>query len=265
MILNEQILKNKNRRYFHGTPFDDLDKSKNNYGCLFLTTDFSYAVSYSKVEEQGDFGYVFEFHLKKPMNIFNIRSTMDRFKLQRSVNDEIYSLANTNNWLTAHNGIQLRPKLLKSLKELGYDGFFDKEIDENEIYDNPAIGIFNTDKITLVDKISYKDFSKNKQFNNRHKDELNNLYNKLLLVFQAGIKDKNLLIDLLYLDYTKCLSRQEISDFIDKINFQKLQESKKIVYFNKINEPYYLIGNKLKEMVFKPETFLRIKEYLRSF
>ena len=259
MVFNEQLYKNKQRKYFHGTPYETLDKSNDRFGCFFLTTDFSYAVTYSKIEEKGIFGNVFEFHLKNPMNIFNIKSTMDRYKLQKSVSKELYELAITNNWLTYSSNVALRKDLLKAIKDLGYDGFFDKEVPPEDAYDNPTIGIFSIKNLVLVKKYLYDDFMSILAFRKRHKDEIKSLGVKCMTKYKSGIKDKELLAEIVFVDSTCTLTRQEISDFIEN-NLDYFKECIVEVHFNEIGEPYILLGNKVHSPVFKSERFLKLKE-----
>lgn len=260
MVFNEQLYKNRGRVYFHGTPYETLDKSNGRFGCFFLTTDFSYAVDYSKKEEKGIFGNVFEFHLRSPMNIFNIKSTMDRYKLQKIVSKELYELANLSNWLVNSKDIASRKDLINAIKSLGYDGFFDSEVDDDKIYKNPTIGIFSLDNLDFIKTYVFDDFKLNKQFKERYDWELKNLCTKCMLLYKSGIKDKDLLIDILYLDKTKTLLRQEIADYVKGVDLKKFEEFNVEVKFNQIGEPYYLQGGRIREQILDTERFLKLKE-----
>lgn len=259
MTFNEQLYKNRGRAYFHGTPYETLDKSNDRFGCLFLITDFSYAANYSKVEGAGTFGRVFEFHLKNPMDIFNINSTMDRYRLQKSVSKELYELANTNNWLLNSTNVAKRKDLLTAIKRLGYDGFFDKEVDPDKLYSNPSIGVFSVENLLLVKEYTYKDFMLVTNFKKTHEDEIKSLNARCAIKYKSGIKDKDLLAEILFADSTHTLSKQEILDFIEK-SFGKFEECTIEVLYNKANEPYILYANKIRQQVFSDDRLLKLKE-----
>lgn len=259
MAFNEQKYKNKQRKYYHGTPFDKLDKSLDRFGCLFLTTYFPYAVEYSKIDEKGTFGHVFEFKIKEPLNIFNIQSSMDNFKLHKNVSPDLYALAKTNNWLTDKRRGHLRGELLAKIKSLGYDGFFDREVKDYEMYDNPTVGVFYPEKLLNVNTYNYQDFFLNKDFVNRHDIDIRKVEDAFISEYSAGIKDKKLISEIIFIDCTTTLPLEEIDEIIKDIDISKLEERLPPVYFNQIGEPYYKFG-KRKSFIFKAERFLKLKE-----
>lgn len=260
MVFNEQKYKNKQRKYYHGTPFDKLNKSLDRFGCLFLTTYFPYAVEYSKIDEKGTFGHVFEFKIKEPLNIFNIKSSMDNFKLQKNVSSDLYALAKTNNWLADRQRGHLRGELLNQIKLLGYDGFFDKEVDDHELYDNPTVGIFYLEKLLNTNVYNHPDFAFNKDFVNRHDIDINKVHNAFISEYKVGIKDKELISEIIYMDCTATLTLDEIKEIIDSIDVSELNELQQPIYYNQVGEPYYCFDGKRKIFVFKTERFLKLKE-----
>ena len=168
MIIREQKLKNFDRIYYHGK-VAGFKKEERKFSEFYLTTNIYYAVMYAK---RG--GTVEKYQLKEIADIFNANSHTD----ERIFRD--YCIEHNNiaykylthlkncDWCGIDDD-KYRDKLIDIVKELGYDGFFNYELDENlrRVFHNagvfqfdgkepryPAIGLFNEDMVTK--KAEYK-------------------------------------------------------------------------------------------------------------
>lgn len=151
----EQKYTNLNRKYYHGQSKQQIPPHQEEY---YLTTKFAYAFNYSCAY----FGEVIEYNLKQIADIFNANSKKDSNVL-RNFCKKYYptflpyiELLKTNDWSKIRN-IDDKKNLIAIVKDLGYDGYFNWEIDEKvlkeyhekDIYKwdfregSPSIGIFN--------------------------------------------------------------------------------------------------------------------------
>ena len=167
MILNEQILK-KQKIYFHGSKYEKLDKSHSHFdNWFFISCDITTSLLYCKKTED-EIKYIHTFRLKRPLNIFNANSKVDYAKLRKALmrkgyisfaNNEMFFLKK-NDWSQINDYIEsdiTRSELVNIVEDLGYDGFFNFEFDEdkshcNDQFSKPSIGIFGDD---LSDKLVY--------------------------------------------------------------------------------------------------------------
>lgn len=168
MIFSEQKLRNLNRKYYHGK-IRGFDDSKKLYQEFFITTNRWYACRYA-----GRNGIVEEYNLRGSANIFNMKSSFDRKTFETFCNQYYpYALSDIelmkeNDWSGIRQDESYRQSLINIIKDCGYDGFFNYEIDHNmkkELhsygiyrYDGseehyPAIGIF--DKGILIKRNEY--------------------------------------------------------------------------------------------------------------
>lgn len=163
MIIKEQKYTNKNKLYYRGLADDD--KSAKFYKETYLTTRLSYALAYSF----GLNGIVEVYRLKDTANIFNMRSKTDEGNLRKfcCLNNNMgwvfkyFDKLKTNDWLAVSKKPENRKKLVDAIKQLGYDGYFNFEIDKEryEILKNktfcnfsvlqvssPSVAIFDINK-----------------------------------------------------------------------------------------------------------------------
>lgn len=159
MILSEQKYSNLNKIYYRGL------KNKNDnyrkYDEIYLTTKFLYAFAYA-----GFSGIVKQYRLRKEANIFNMKCKTDEANLRKYCQSKSYlsgylkyfEKLKENDWSVITGGDYYRQSLVNAIKNLGYDGYFNYEIDK-EYYElckdypwfnlselqikSPAIAIFN--------------------------------------------------------------------------------------------------------------------------
>lgn len=127
------------------------------------------------------------------------------------------------------------------------------------MYDNPTVGVFYPEKLLNVNTYNYQDFFLNKDFVNRHDIDIRKVEDAFISEYSAGIKDKKLISEIIFIDCTTTLTLEEIDEIIKDIDISKLEERLPPVYFNQIGEPYYKFG-KRKSFIFKAERFLKLKE-----
>ena len=160
MIISEQKYTNKNRLYYRGLADDD--KNSKFYKETYLTTRLIYALAYSF----GLSGIVEVYRLKDTANIFNMRSKTDEGNLRRFCQEhkmskylKYFETLKNNDWL--HVLGEDRQKLINAIKSMGYDGYFNSEIDESRYEElknssfcnfsalqikSPSVAIFNLGK-----------------------------------------------------------------------------------------------------------------------
>lgn len=154
MTLNEQLFKRK-RVYFHGSRYNKLNVNNAHYDCFFITCDITTAILYCKKTEDG-LKYIHTFTIDKPLNIFNAKSKVDYTRLYKALMKEgsldfarnrLWELRD-NDWSQLDDTSVSRSNLINIIKDLGYDGFFNFEWDEDKVHPNeqarkPSIGIFD--------------------------------------------------------------------------------------------------------------------------
>lgn len=171
MILNEQLLKRKNRIYYHGSQFEIFDKLNSSFGLFFLSIYWKYAIKYAVLDSDDVYnGLVYFFKIAKPLNVFNPRSKVDLFKLHKKMKEpeigwKVFDdiLLNYDWFLFERYGIN-RNTILNKIKELEYDGVI-QIFEEKFKFDDlgfHSIGIFNINNLIMLEKMSYEDFVKSK-------------------------------------------------------------------------------------------------------
>lgn len=161
MIISEQKYTNKNRLYYRG--ISEYDESLKQFKETYLTTRLSYALAYSF----GLKGNVEVYRLKETANIFNMRSKTDEANLRKWCHlNSCYSdllkyidKLKNNDWLDISE--TKRGKLIQLIKTMGYDGYFNFEIDRSRYealkdkcycyfstlqVNSPSVAIFNINK-----------------------------------------------------------------------------------------------------------------------
>lgn len=171
MLITEQKLKRLRRLFYRSSLYPDWDESLSLFKCFYVTSEPSYALYYATVEDSRKVGYVTEFYLNKPCNLFNANSDRDFqiLKTHLTKNKSSISLQDlknlrTEDWLLL--GPSKKEELTKYLKELGFDGFVNFErvkgffIHRNSgsVRSFSGIGLFNPSKFFKQGK-QYKGFS----------------------------------------------------------------------------------------------------------
>jgi hypothetical protein len=171
MLISEQKYTNKNRIYYRGLKAKDL--SKKGFEEIYLTTDIVYALSYAGIN-----GLIEVYRLKDTSNIFNMRSKTDEANLKKFCQSHYQQYGNylkylealkNNDWSNLVGGALNRQPIIIAIKSLGYDGYFNYEID-NDFFQNtkdyfwniynkphvnfPAVAIFNNDAIEKIDTLT---------------------------------------------------------------------------------------------------------------
>lgn len=175
----EQRHTNLNRKYFHGRSLHLIEPHQSEY---YLTTNFAYAFNYAI----GYFGEVIEYNLKQTANIFNASSNKDAVTLRNFCKKEIPQYCQYIDSLKKNDWSKIREPSIKDdliyiVRQLGYDGYFNWEIDEkvlkeyhkNNMFkfdfftESPSVGIFNKDILiqkTIWNKSNYKDCKNYQKF-----------------------------------------------------------------------------------------------------
>lgn len=203
MIFNEQNLKKFKRSYFRGLK----SSSERIYKETYLTTKFQYALFYAKAT-----GQVFEYKLKENANIFNAKCKTDEGILRRYCQknwpeflSKIEKLKN-NDWITVS---EERQDLIDAIQLLGYDGYFNFEIDKNlikearkyECFDfteihlnSPSIALFDDSSLIEVQNWKGEKLERNQEFQALHEKELDyikwSLLEDLYEGFEKSLKQK---------------------------------------------------------------------------
>lgn len=177
--LFEQKYTNLNRKYFHGQPLHYVEPHQTEY---YLTTQFAYAFNFAI----GNFGEVIEYNLKKEADIFNAASKKDAATLRSFCKKEIpqycqyVELLKKNDWSKLREN-SIKESLISIVQQLGYDGYFNWEIDDKVLdkyhrdnifkfdffKESPSIGIFNKNILVtknVWNKNNYKDCKNYKDF-----------------------------------------------------------------------------------------------------
>lgn len=77
MLITEQKLKRLGRLFYRGSLYPDWGESLSLFKCFYVTSEPSYALYYATDEDTHNVGYVTEFYLNKPYNLFNANSGKD--------------------------------------------------------------------------------------------------------------------------------------------------------------------------------------------
>lgn len=236
MIFKEQKHKNLNRKYYHGK-IKDFQEDKKVYEEFYLTTKKEYAFPYAC---RG--GVVEEYQLKEVADIFNMNCLTDERKFFVYCRQNFpYAISDipvlkSNDWCKI-GGTEYRQSLINIIKELGYDGYFNFEIDKeiidsyhkNGLYrysnihiNSPAIAVFNKDILikkdeypieSLVDKDYERCFVKNNALESLSKSKdysLEKFLNKML-------------------NLTYAIDEEEIIEIFEKITDEDINKHLKVI------------------------------------
>ena len=262
MALQEQTYRGHKRIYYQGRA-PDFDESKRTFKDVFyLTTSIVYAVSYA-----GEKGNVSSYVLKKDLNIFNAKSKQDYNKIKNVLSNDLLSYLDRladEDWVFEDNLFEqtTKNKFIKIIKSLGYDGFFNYEVDKkflrrmkkspywdfmNKVMiDNPSIGVFDESNLIKVDSnIDFKSESSYKEFSDLEKNFI--AYNLLNLLNNDNFDDEHKYM--LYKSLCNSLmtlSKDEIYELVfsydkDFILNNSKDFMKKFEYLKEANNPYKCI------------------------
>lgn len=185
MILNEQKFTNKSKIFYHGQVKKNSSEKDANFNCFFITNNFMYAVPYTKGRGR-DIGVIEKYRLARTINVFNPRNSVDLGFLKKKLNMNnskwqiLVPQLIKSDWI--QNTVIDRKKIIKCIKQLGYDGFVnwesihkdDYNLSFPDYYNNSmSIGVFNKDSLQKIGVLEQKDFaSESREFVKAHNDEL---------------------------------------------------------------------------------------------
>lgn len=214
MILTEQLYKNLNRPYYHGSSTGRIESIYKRFNCFYITTKLIYAANYALSEDQN-IGKVYEFGLKENLNIFNAKSKQDIFKLKLFIrknrpdwkNDWYWKGLESEDWSYIFSNTEKisREDFIQCIQEIGYDGYFNFEWTENyknqndvqfslekELENSPGLGIFDISKLKQLAIYGYEDLFQFESFRNLHSQEIENLKSHINTLYKSHIPEDEL-------------------------------------------------------------------------
>lgn len=244
MILTEQLIKRIGRKYWRGSSYLNWDTSLSQFSCLYITTDEVYAFhySYEKNKDVSTAGYLTEFYLKSPINLFNARSKKDRNVLEDYIRthntflkiEDIEKLTYLD-WLKKL-GDSKRESLIQILKDLKYDGFVNFESDDfivhqnshDALYQFTGIGLFNS-KCLLKGKVykGYEEIKKLPKIKEAQEEEKKWIIGWFLDHKDKYFESKENCIDLLYNlipNIKLILSYEDLKNFVKHLDLENFEE-----------------------------------------
>lgn len=240
--LKEQMHKNLYRSYFRGQRSDYTEELSLFKDIKFYTTNPLYAIFYAKKD-----GIISEYKLKNKVNIFNIKSNTDFYRLHRFINDNHLNIPfnaleelKNEDWSYILDGDEKREELIYIIKSLGYDGFFNYEFggpaklalekvrDVPITSENPAIGVFgDKDVFIKVDDYDLRSICSLKfvkDFKDKEKLRFKQIYK--IVRYTHGVKAAYNELLLTAEDYVT-LTNDDIVEMLDalvKENWSKKEE-----------------------------------------
>lgn len=233
MILGEQKYKNRNRVYYHGFQ-KDFDENKKLFDEFYLTTSKLYAAVYAKRD-----GFIKAYRLKDEANIFNMQCKTDEAAFRKfcQLNSPQYlkhiDSLKYDDWSSPElGGDDNKYKIKMIIRNLGYDGFFNKEINEIGIkelhkynvysYDlsksSPAIAIFNKNAVLEIDLLKIEDIIDRENEENIIKDSFVSAKDKYKNKFDENVFINNAM------QHTLVLSRDDIKNIIQQMSQRELED-----------------------------------------
>lgn len=248
MFLDEQIYKKLNRLYFHGQETKTRDLSLKIFSCYYLTTDPYYAFQYS-----GKEGFIKVHRLKKCLNICNLKSKLDRRKIEdfcRKNNlkdvEPFLNVLSEEDWFNCFKEKKYRELFIDSLQALGYDGFFNIECQDpvcgklkrsENVPGFSSIGIFDESNLIDVEILHGLDeFLKLESFRKNKKEEINYFKNNLFNICKENngkldVAEVNRVIKSISTLPCRILTQEELLEILNTYDFEKeqyqIQESRK--------------------------------------
>lgn len=200
----------KNQEFWHGTDKRNIQEEENKYP-IYLSTSFTHALSYSRDYITKGWHPLYKCQLKKDLNIFCAEDKKDYDVLYKYLIEHNVSEKSTRNvlhklqdrhWLLLGDGT--RSTIIKIIKFLKYDGYFNWEVDEPGVEENPSYCIFNRNNISVEETLNEQDI---KEY------IVNNLNDEWYLQKMDYIHDPDNYID----EYPPLLSKEDI-EMVDKLN-----------------------------------------------
>lgn len=200
MLLTEQNFTNKSIIYYHGQVKKHTHETDTQHNCFFITRNFLYAVTYTKGRGR-DIGVVEQYTLSRTLNLFNPRNPTDLAFLRKRLPignqkwEELEKHLKDKDWF--QNKVIDRKNIIKTIRQLGYDGFVNWESihKENDYFikfpnyynDSMSIGVFDKSVLRKVGVLEQKDFAKeDRNFVKAHNEEMNYRSEQIAI----AIKDK---------------------------------------------------------------------------
>lgn len=244
MIISEQRHRSQYRAYFHGKQKTDRGFFLS-CGEFYLTTSFVYASTYALLD-----GTVTEYHLKHEVNIFNALADKDYNKLKnfcKKYASKYLGMLPTlkrDDWFGLfENNVNKRQELLTIIEELGFDGYFNFEIDKRlareydkrggiiapAIIESPSLAIFHP-KDSLIKGHVYngkEDFLKEASVQEARQKQIDYLAYKVLELYDKGLYDEDHLQRLLE-KFINVLffSEEELYEVFNRWNLRELYKDK---------------------------------------
>lgn len=250
MLITEQKLKRLGRLFYRGSLYPNWDESLSFFKCFYVTSEPSYALYYATDEDSHEVGYVTEFYLNKPCNLFNANSDRDFQILKTYLTKEESSIPlqdlktlRTEDWLLL--GSDKKEELIKCLKELNFDGFVNFEHVKDFYLRRKSgsarsfsgIGLFNPLKFFKQGK-QYKGFleiSKIPKVKADIENELKHIKEFAEDKFDQVSSKKDLINLILLSGVNKYLvSLDDIESIVNSIDPEKLQERFKLESHRKV-------------------------------
>ena len=156
----------KNQEFWHGTDKQNIEEEGSNYS-IYLSTSFTHALSYSRDYITKGWHPLYRCQLKKDLNVFCAEDRNDYDKLYKYLIEHNVSEKSTRSilhklqdrhWLLL--GDNTRRTLIKIIKFLKYDGYFNWEVDEPGEKENPSYCIFNRNNISASETLNEQDIKK---------------------------------------------------------------------------------------------------------
>lgn len=262
MTFNEQLLKRK-RVYFHGFKYNKLNTDNAHYDCFFITCDITTAILYCKKTEE-ELKYIHTFIIDKPLKIFNAKSEVDYARLYKALikagsldfaRNRLWELRD-NDWSQLDDTLVSRGDLINIIKDLGYDGFFNFEWDEDKVHPNeqarkPSIGIFDISCLSYTGVQPVETF-KTTKFTQINKSDISQVKSSFISLKRRckSIDEYNRRVEKFIDNHSTYYSTLTKKDFLEIANSveYKIDESMADYYEQRYQE---ICGEKAKEIGLK--------------
>lgn len=273
MILREQRHTNLSRSYCRGLKNRNL--ADRQYDEIYLTTKFSYALAYAGVD-----GIIEEYLLKDTADIFSMRCRTDEDRLRKYCQEKphlkfylrTFERLRDNDWAGAFDYPYERQWFLEAIKALGYDGYFNFEIDKDYFHkyrdlpgfsfiesdiSSPAVALFSESAVVKKAEYSGAAIRATPVFRKAKQAELKYISDRVPELIKNGERDtagylkKN----------TRCLSIPEIQAAAEEAaTRENLELQEELAELRRIRYECRFAGRKWKD-----ETdFIRSSRYLKD-
>lgn len=235
MRYSEQNLKKFKRTYYHGFP-KNYDSDLRLFEEFYLTTKLDYTFCYAR---RG--GKVVSYKLKDDASIFNMKCATDEAAFRKYCIEHNLPIINKidflkeNDWSALKIGGDREKEFLKKIiKNLGYDGFFNYEIDKDGLdfihglgsyrfvekdLKSPSIALFDTGKLIKIEESPVEELVDI----NDEIDFVKQNASRAILNHQKDF-DIDAFVSRMYSN-TLVLDKDEIEDIYNNITHEDLYES----------------------------------------